>query len=134
MNPLPLIALVFMKKILVKLFLIIFLVFLIWPLTTSAVDSVNPLANLKGATPDLLQKGYIYQVTGQVVQGVLGFIGVLFIVMIIYGGFVWMTAGGDSGKVQKAKDTIIKATIGIVIILSSYIIVFYIISKLYQQT
>ena len=134
MNPLPLIALVFMKKILVKLFLIIFLVFLIWPLTTSAVDSVNPLANLKGATPDLLQKGNIYQVTGQVVQGVLGFIGVLFIVMIIYGGFVWMTAGGDSGKVQKAKDTIIKATIGIVIILSSYIIVFYIISKLYQQT
>ena len=123
-----------MKKILVKLFLIIFLVFLIWPLTTSAVDSVNPLANLKGATPDLLQKGNIYQVTGQVVQGVLGFIGVLFIVMIIYGGFVWMTAGGDSGKVQKAKDTIIKATIGIVIILSSYIIVFYIISKLYQQT
>src|SRR3989339_819450 len=117
-----------MKKISVKLFLIMFLAFLIWPLASQAVD---PLTNLKDATPDLLQRGNIYQLTGQVVQVFLGFLGVLFAVLIVYGGFSWMTAGGDSGKVQKAKDTIIKATIGMVIILSSYIIVFYIISKLY---
>lgn len=106
-----------------------FLVFLIWPGLAYA-----QLINLKGATPDLLQKGNIYQLTGKVVQGVLGFIGVLFVVLVIYGGFSWMTAGGDSGKVQKAKDTIIKATIGVVIILSSYIIVFYIVSKLSDLT
>jgi len=41
-----------------------------------------------------------------------------------------MTAGGDSGKVQKAKDTIIKATIGIVIIMASYAIVYTIINQI----
>lgn len=116
-----------MKKTIKKSFLIISLALLIWP---SLIFAQNPATNLKGATPEILQKGSIYDIVGIIIQTLLGFVGTLFIVLVIYGGFTWMTAGGDSGKVQKAKDTIIKATIGIVIIMSSYAIVYTIIKQL----
>jgi len=45
------------------------------------------------------------------------------IVGFIYGGFTWMLAAGDSGKVQKGKDILIWATIGIVVIFSAYAVV-----------
>ncbi|NCN07785.1 hypothetical protein GW933_03815 [Candidatus Falkowbacteria bacterium] len=114
-----------MKKSIKKLLGIISLVLLTWPSISSA-----QLTNLKGATPELLQGGSIYSIIGTIIQTLLGFVGVLFIVLVIYGGFTWMTAGGDSGKVQKAKDTIIKATIGIVIIMASYAIVYTIINQI----
>ena len=66
---------------------------------------------------------------GTIIQVFLGFLGVLAVVIIIYAGFVWMTAGGDDGKVGKAKKLIINATIGIVIILAAYIITSFIIEK-----
>ncbi|MEK7072567.1 MAG: hypothetical protein AAB969_03285, partial [Patescibacteria group bacterium] len=52
---------------------------------------------------------------GKIIQIFLGFLGVIAVVLIIYAGFLWMTAGGDSGKVDKAKSYIKNAIIGIVI-------------------
>ncbi|MBU0661258.1 pilin [Patescibacteria group bacterium] len=59
---------------------------------------------------------------GDVVGGALSFMGVLFFGLMLYGGFLWMTARGDEGHVTKGKDTIISAVIGLVIVLSSYAI------------
>lgn len=116
-----------MKKIIKKTLIIISLALLIWP---NLILAQSPLTNLTNATPDILEKGTLYQVVGQVIQVLLGLVGVLFLVLIIYGGVSWMTAGGDSGKVQKAKDTIIKATLGLVIIMTSYAIVYTLIKQL----
>lgn len=113
------------KKNIVKLLFLISLALLIWPSLTLA-----QLVNLNGATPDLLKRGSVYDIVGIVIQTLLGFVGALFIILVIYGGFMWMIAGGDSSKVQKAKDIIVKAVIGLVIIMSSYAIVYTIISQL----
>ena len=43
--------------------------------------------------------------------------------MFIYGGLVWMTAAGSNEKVQKGKDILIWATVGLVIIFTSYALV-----------
>ena len=43
--------------------------------------------------------------------------------MFIYGGLVWMTAAGANEKVQKGKDILIWATVGLVIIFTSYALV-----------
>jgi len=118
-----------MKKIIVKSFHILSLVLLTWPSWLYA-QSVTPGDSLKNATPELIQVGSVYDIIGNIIEVLLGFVGVLFLVMIIYGGFTWMTAGGDTNKISKAKDTIIKATIGIVIIMSSYAIVYTIIKQL----
>ncbi|MGD9129404.1 MAG: hypothetical protein PVJ09_02880 [Candidatus Woesebacteria bacterium] len=45
------------------------------------------------------------------------------LVFFLWGAFEWMTAGGDSAKVQKARDRIINATIGLIIMASIFAIV-----------
>lgn len=51
-----------------------------------------------------------------VINYVLIFVGVLALAYLVYGGFLYITAGGDSGQVDKAKSSIINAIIGIVVI------------------
>lgn len=63
---------------------------------------------------------------GKVVGAGLAFIGVIFFLLIIYGGLLWMTARGNETQVTKAKDLIISAVIGLVIVLSAYAITRYV--------
>ncbi len=59
-------------------------------------------------------------IVGIVISAVLGFLGVIFIVLMVYGGILWMTAGGNDEKVGKAKNIIRNAAIGLVVVLISY--------------
>jgi len=65
-------------------------------------------------------------IIGKVVGALLAFVGVLFFILMIYGGFLWMTARGNEQEVTKAKDLIVSATIGLIIVLASYAITAYI--------
>lgn len=59
-------------------------------------------------------------ILGMIVRISLGLLGVIFIALIIYSGFDWMTAAGDESKVTKAKETIKRAVIGLIIVVSSF--------------
>ncbi len=59
---------------------------------------------------------------GKIIGVALSFVGAIFFILMIYGGFLWMTARGDEGQVTKAKDLIFAAVIGLVIVLSAYAI------------
>jgi len=61
-----------------------------------------------------------------VIEGFLGLLGVIFIILIIIAGYNWMTAAGDEQKVTKAKDTIQRAIIGLIIILAAYSITYFV--------
>lgn len=63
---------------------------------------------------------------GDIIGLVLSFVGVLFLILIIYGGISWMTASGNDQKVEKAKTIIINATIGLLVVLSAYAITSFI--------
>lgn len=63
---------------------------------------------------------------GVLVGSILSFIGVIFMVLIIFGGFQWMTARGNDQQVEKAKNLIIQSIIGLIIILSAYAITAFI--------
>ena len=63
---------------------------------------------------------------GKIVGAGLAFIGVLFFGLVIYGGLLWMTARGNEQQVEKAKDLIVAAIIGLVIVLAAYAITSYI--------
>lgn len=54
---------------------------------------------------------------------ILGFVGLIAVIMMIYGGFVLLTAAGDTDATSKAKNIILFAVIGIIIILFSFAIV-----------
>lgn len=62
----------------------------------------------------------INELIGQIIQGVLGIVGSLALAMFIYGGFVWMTAAGNDQRVAKGKSILTWATIGLVVIFTSY--------------
>ncbi len=57
---------------------------------------------------------------GQIISVVLSFVGVLFLILMIYAGILWMTAGGNDQQISKAKSLMINAIIGIVVVFSAY--------------
>lgn len=57
---------------------------------------------------------------GRVVGAVLAFVGVIFMVLMIYGGFTWMMARGNEQEVSKAKSLIEAAVVGLIIVLMAY--------------
>ncbi len=68
-------------------------------------------------------KGYgnsVPTIAGNIIGTLLSMISVLFFVLVLYGGIVWMTARGNSELTTKAMDTIIAAVIGIIIIMGAY--------------
>lgn len=65
-------------------------------------------------------------IAGNIIGTALSMISVIFFILMVYGGFLWMTAHGDEGQVTKAQDTIVAAVIGIIVILASYAITNYV--------
>jgi TRAP-type C4-dicarboxylate transport system permease small subunit len=62
------------------------------------------------------------EIIGAIVGTFLSLIGVIFMILIMYGGFIWMTSGGNEQKVYKAKSILRNSIIGVIIIMSSYAI------------
>jgi len=60
------------------------------------------------------------QIVVDVIKIILGFLGTIAVVLILYAGFIWMTAGGKPDNVAKAQKIISAAVIGLIIILASY--------------
>lgn len=71
---------------------------------------------------DSSEENFINDKIGSVIGIVLSFIGVIFLILMIYAGISWMTAAGNQEKVTKAKNLIINAIIGLIIVLSAYTI------------
>ncbi|MCU0679464.1 MAG: pilin [Planctomycetes bacterium] len=67
----------------------------------------------------------IPEAIGKVVGAGLALIGLVFFILMIYGGFTWMTARGNEQQVTKAKELILAAIIGLVIVLAAYAITAY---------
>lgn len=71
---------------------------------------------------------------GLIIQVVLGLLGVIFLLLVIYAGITWMTAAGDAKKVDKAKGILTTAVIGLVILLASYSITAFVLDRLTYAT
>jgi hypothetical protein len=56
----------------------------------------------------------------------LGFLGFIFVILVIWGGFKWMTAAGNQDDVEKAKGILKTGIIGFVIVMCAYIIVHFV--------
>jgi len=62
----------------------------------------------------------------QIIQIVLSFLGVLFLGLMIYAGFMWITAAGNGQKADKAKEIVIESAIGLIIVIVAYAITSFI--------
>lgn len=115
----------FNKILVVAFFACSMLLSLAMATSVAAVDDNG----LSAAAPPALQASgtgeKIPTKIGAIIGNVLAFVGVLFFALVIYGGLLWMTAGGNEQQVGKAKTLIIDATIGLIIVLSAYAITSY---------
>ena len=93
-------------------------------------QTVDPGLNQVGAASGLETDADLPTIIGRIINIFLGFMGIVLLLIVIYAGYLWMTAGGDADQVEKAKKWIRNGIIGLIIIVSSYAITAFVISML----
>ena len=73
-------------------------------------------------------------VVGRIINVALGLLGMISVALVVYAGFLWMTGGGNSEQVEKARKILTAAVIGLLIILSAFSISNYVLENLYVAT
>lgn len=74
------------------------------------------------------------QTLGTVVKAVLSFVGIIFLSLTIYAGFLWMNAKGEEGEIDKAKEIIKAAIIGLIITVGAYSITAFVVPRVLERT
>jgi hypothetical protein len=84
-------------------------------LTTPALTHAATLSNPLGTSD-------INVIIGNIIKILLGFSGSIAFLMFVWGGFLWLISAGDPKRVKKGKDTFIWASLGLVVIFTSYVL------------
>ncbi len=117
---------------------LILLIFFINPLKVLAADNlsnafgdvVSGVADSAGYNPENTSPDFLI---ANIIQVALSLLGVIFLVLMVYGGYLWMTAAGNEEKITKSKNLITAAIIGLIIVVSSYAISYFIVSKVQER-
>lgn len=86
---------------------------------------LNTVAQKTGITESSLGN-----ITGTAIATILSLVGIIFLVLMVYAGILWMTARGKDDQTEKARNIIIAAIIGLFITVSAYAITKFVTSKL----
>ena len=78
-------------------------------------------------------RNFIDAVVG-IINVALGLLGIVAVVIILAGGFKWMTAGGNDDKVAEARKLIVSGVIGLAIIFSAWALTKFVITQLARAT
>lgn len=74
------------------------------------------------------------EIAASVINVLMGFLGIIAVVIILIGGFKWMTAGGGEDKIAEAKKLMTAGVIGLVIILAAWGITVFVLNALLSAT
>lgn len=72
---------------------------------------------------------YLVTILGHFINIALSFIGVIFVALLIYGGWLWGSSRGNEDQVRQAHDLIRDAIIGIIVIFSAFVISNFVINQ-----
>jgi len=89
--------------------------------TSTPTTLVNPLGTTVKTVPALIQN---------IIKVMLGLIGALSLVMFIYGGFLMLTSQGKTEQIEKGKNTLVWAVLGIAAVFGSYTLLNFILTRL----
>lgn len=106
----------------------------LWPTVTLAQPYVDPGLYATANAAGLPLGGDPISIVAKIINVVLGLLGVVFVVLIIYAGWQWMTAAGNEEKITQAKKMIGGAIVGLIIILASYAMTTFIYSGVKKST
>lgn len=119
----------FINKI--SVYIVLGISFFVLPISALAADYGTDDTRVAAGLPSTVAgASTVTEVVGAVVKAALSLIGLVFFVLIFYAGFEWMTAQGNSEKVDRAKNTIVSAVLGLIIVLAAYAITSFVFSNL----
>jgi hypothetical protein len=107
------------------------------PLMASAVTALDNLKNnykQTGNAAGVATSKGLPQLVGSFINAAIGLLGVILVVLIIYAGFLWMTAQGNEEKVKKAKQIITQCVIGMILIFAAYAITEFVVNSISTAT
>ncbi|MEK7158873.1 MAG: pilin [Patescibacteria group bacterium] len=103
----------------------------------SALQNLGKAGAGMGATSDGAggtPKADFPTIIGGVIKVLLGILGVIFLIIIVFAGVKWMTAHGEPKDIETAKDSIRQAIIGLGITLSAYAITDFVVRRMISAT
>lgn len=77
---------------------------------------------------------HIEEFVGSIINAALSIIGVVFLVLMVYGGLLWMLSEGDDTKIGKARGLIFHSIVGLILVLSAYAITNFVVGAIISQT
>lgn len=78
----------------------------------------------------LFSTSSISTIVGNLIAAMLALTGIIFLVIMVYAGMLYMTAAGEEGKVKKAKSMLTTSVIGILIVVTAYAVTTYLVQAL----
>src|SRR3989339_689175 len=119
-----------LKQIITLSCLIVVLVLPFFVFAESApLTKLKEVGTTKGPFVEADQYSFAVLV-GTVVKAFLSLLGIIFIILVIYGGYKWMMARGSEQEVEAAKNIIQRAIIGLIIIVAAYAITAFVFTGL----
>lgn len=94
----------------------------------------NLLSNNFGETIGVSTSQDLPTTIARLINVVMGFLGIVAVIIVLIGGFMWMTAGGDEEKTGKARKLLFSGVIGLIIIFSAFAIARFVIERLVSAT
>ena len=122
-----------MKKFKTILFFILCFIILFSQVNFAFAATIDPgFQIIEG--PLGLPKADVRIVMARLINQATGLLGIVTVLVLLFGGFSWMVSFGDEEKVQKAKSTIASGIIGLIIIMVSFSLANYILTSVLQAT
>ena len=122
------------KQISILVILILILIFPYFVFGQTMKGGLQELGQASGYQTSGISETTVSEIAGIAVKTFLSILGIIFIVLMLYGGYLWMTASGNEEQLTKAKELIQAAVIGLIIIVAAYAISYFIFSRLTPRT
>lgn len=126
-----------MNKFFKKIQAIVIIIIILFPVITvyaqtpmlkdpSSIKKQTDIFRGSAGFTDIGGEDSAVNIVATVIQIALGLLGIIFLILIIISGYKWMTAGGNEDQVTKAKANLKNAIIGMIIVLASYAVTWFI--------
>ncbi|MCX6744587.1 MAG: pilin [Candidatus Parcubacteria bacterium] len=101
---------------------------------SSGGSITNSIQNFGGQVYGQDEPAHPAQIAATIIQILLGLLGIVFVILMIYGGVLYMTSTGEAKKVEHAKNVIVYAVIGVVIIALAYALTTFIVGAILRAS
>ncbi len=99
-----------------------------------AVFAADDILGINYATAIGLGTEDVRTTVSRIIRAFMGLLGIVAVIIILLGGFKWMTAAGNEEKVAEAKKLIVSGVIGLVIIMSAFAIAQFVVGAVVNST